>query len=52
MSLSVICEMAAVLCGYRYDLVDVTRQSLQVLGAWFYTEVIQAYHDNDLIALR
>lgn len=38
--------------GYLHDLVDITRQSLQVLGDEYYRELRNAYKAKDLSAFR
>ncbi|XP_064626533.1 alpha-N-acetylglucosaminidase-like isoform X2 [Lineus longissimus] len=37
---------------YRYDLVDITRQCLQVLGIFRYMGIMTAYRDRDVEAIK
>jgi Alpha-N-acetylglucosaminidase (NAGLU). len=37
---------------YKHDVVDVTRQALQLLGANLYTTFISAYKNNNVIEFQ
>lgn len=37
---------------FRYDLIDVSRNSLQVLAIKYYADVIAAYNKSDTASLR
>ena len=39
-------------CSLSYDLVDVTRNSLQVLSLVYYEDMMNAYNANFTLALR